>query len=204
MTARGLIPVLVTLLSLVLAACGFQPMYGARDDGGSVAAELGSVEIDRINVVSEQDAGPEAEWRSRLGQQLEDDLASRFYRGGMQAVRYRLDLDLTKTREGFGFRPDEAVTRVGLRLEAQYRLVDVVADKVILQNRAQAYNSFEVVQSDFATLAAEEDMEKRLVKDLGQRITSRLGQFFGSPEFMKSQEPQEPPMPAPMPAPMPE
>ena len=201
MGVRGLIPVLVTALSLLLAACGFQPMYGARDDNTSVAAELSSVGIERINVVSEQSAGPEAEWRSRLGQQLENDLASRFYRGGVQAVRYRLDMDLTKTREGFGFRPDEAVTRVGLRLEAQYRLVDVVAERVILQDRVQAYNSFEVVQSDFATLSAEEDMEERLVKDLGQRITGRLGQFFGSPAFGKAQEapeiqkPQDPPMP---------
>ena len=154
---RGLIPVLVTALSLAIAACGFQPMYGARDASPSVAAELGSVDIERINVVSEQPAGPEAEWRSRLGQQLENDLASRFYRGGVQAVRYRLDMDLTKTREGFGFRPDEAVTRVGLRLEARYRLVDVGADKVIFQDRVQAYNSFEVVQSDFATLSAERD-----------------------------------------------
>ncbi len=36
-----------------------------------------------------------------------------------------------------------------------------------------------MVQSDYATLSAEKDMEERLAKDLGERITGRLSRYFG-------------------------
>lgn len=162
--------ILMLVGTMALAACGFTPMYGAREDGASVAADLGAVEVAAIT-----DAGRPY----RLGQLMENDLADRFYRGGVGAVRYRLELGLERTREGFAFRPDEAVTRVGLRLDARYRLIETETGNVILEDSAQAYNSFDVVQSDYATLSAEKDMEARLVKDLGQRITARLSRYFG-------------------------
>ncbi len=80
-------------------------MYGVRDNGTSVATDLGTVELAPIT-----DKGRPF----RLGHILENDLANRFYRGGVQAVRYRLELELDREREGFAFRPDAAVTRVGL------------------------------------------------------------------------------------------
>ncbi|MEX1147755.1 MAG: LPS assembly lipoprotein LptE [Sphingomonadales bacterium] len=166
-SARSLCALIVA--SLALAGCGFTPMYAARDDGSSTAAELGSVTVEPVT-----DRG-----RSyRLGQMMEHELTERFYRAGAQSVRFRLEMDLEREREGFGFRPDEAVTRVGLRLRARYRLIDVSTDKVVFADTAQAYNSFDVVQSEFATLAAEQDMESRLVDDLGQIIESRLARHL--------------------------
>ncbi|RMF08783.1 MAG: hypothetical protein D6763_09240 [Alphaproteobacteria bacterium] len=162
--------VVMLIAALALAACGFTPMYGARDDGTSIAVDLGSIAVEPIT---------EAGRPYRLGQLLENELANRFYQGGVQAVRYRLELDLERTREGFAFRPDEAVTRVGLRLDAHYRLIDTADESIVLEDRAQAYNSFDVIQSDYATLSAEQDMEARLVRDLGQRITHRLSRYFG-------------------------
>lgn len=187
--ARGhwsvLLPALL-MAGLGLAGCGFEPMYAAREDRLPVTTDLGAISVAPITMATDYDG----ERRYRLGQMLEDELERNFYRGGVQAVRYRLDLDLERSTDGFGFRPDEAVTRIGLRLEARYRLVDTQEDTVILEDSAQVYNSFDVVQSDFATLAAEQDMEARLVRDLGQRITLRLGRFFGEPTQPKSTQPE--------------
>lgn len=185
--ARGhwlvLLPALF-LASLGVSGCGFEPMYAAREDRLPVTTDLGAISVAPITMTTDYGA----ERRYRLGQMLEDELENNFYRGGVQAVRYRLDLDLERTTDGFGFRPDEAVTRIGLRLEARYRLVDTQDDTVILEDSAQVYNSFDVVQSDFATLAAEQDMEVRLVRDLGTHITRRLGLFFGEDREPESKE----------------
>lgn len=173
MTRRATFPISLSvaacLVAVFLTGCGFNPMYGARDDGGSTVADLSAITVAPVT---------EAGRAYRLGQMMEHELGDRFYRGGVQPVRYRLEMDLERDREGFGFRADEAVTRVGLRLRARYRLIETATDAVVFEDTAQAYNSFDVVQSEYATLAAEEDMEARLVNDLGQIIEGRLGRYF--------------------------
>lgn len=170
MRRRAAIHVVTLLLALGVAACGFEPMYGARSAGGSVAADLSAVELAPIN---------DAEGTAyRLGQMMSNALSERLYGAGVAAPRYRLELMLDREIEGFGFRPDEAVTRYGMRLTAKYRLRDVLDDRVVLEETARAYNSYDVVQSDFATLMAERNMEERLSQDLSERIASRLSLYF--------------------------
>lgn len=165
------------LLATGLAACGFEPMYAPGGPGATAtseaAADLAAIEIAPIRNSDGRDF--------RLGQQLANALGERLYPSGVNPARYRLELTLRQTREGFGFRPDESVTRYGLRLAADYRLVEIGSNKVVLSESSQTYNSYDVSQSDFATVMAERDMEQRLARDLGDRIVSRLGLFFRAP-----------------------
>jgi LPS-assembly lipoprotein len=155
-----------------LGACGFEPMYapgGLRNAHGT-AADLAAVEVAKIR----NDAGREF----RVGQQLSNALEERLYATGVDKPRYRLQLRVTENSEGFGFRPDESVTRYGLRLRADYQLVEIATSRIVLDESTQTYNSYDVSQSDFATAMAERDMEDRLAKDLSDRIVSRLGRYF--------------------------
>ena len=168
---RRLFTVLAALtLVMAVAACGFEPMYGARTTSGSTVADLSAVEV--APIVDAEGAA------YRLGHLMSNALGERFYAFGIAQPRYRLEVTLNREVEGFAFRPDEAVTRYGMRLTAAYRLRDLADDRIVLEDTARTYNSYDVVQSDFATLMAERNMEERLSQDLSERITSRLGKYF--------------------------
>lgn len=180
-------------VTALVAACGFEPMYAPGGVGAArtseAAADLSTVEIAPIRNGDGRDF--------RLGQQLSNALGERLYPAGVSPARYRLELKLRQERDGFGFRSDESVTRYGLRLTADYRLVEIGSNKVVLEETSQTYNSYDVSQSDFATVMAERDMEQRLARDLGDRIVSRLGLFFREPQSPRDLDPGAPAAAAP-------
>jgi len=165
--ATGLI---LAVAAMLLAACGFEPMYGARTGSLATAEELSMVELAPI---LDRERQP-----YRLGLQMQNALSARLYPSGVASPRYRLEVVVDRELQGFGFRSDEAVTRYGLRLIASYRLIDLATDQVALAETARVYNSFDVAQSDFATQMAERDMEERLTRELSERIASRLSLHF--------------------------
>lgn len=169
MGRRALGSILV-LAAFVLAACGFEPMYGERTGTLTAARELSMVELAPILDREHQPY--------RLGLQMQNALSARLYPSGIASPRYRLEVVVDRELQGFGFRSDEAVTRYGLRLIGSYRLIDLATDQVALAETARVYNSFDVAQSDFATQMAERDMEERLTRDLAERIASRLSLHF--------------------------
>ena len=170
MSAAAVRAGMIALMAALAAACGFEPMYGARQSGGSAASDLGAIELAPI---VDAEGGP-----FRLGLLMKNALSDRLYASGSVSPRYRLEMTVERDLQGFGFRPDEAVTRYGLKLTAHYRLIDLATGNTTLEESARAYNSYDVVQSDFATLMAERNMEERLTRDLGERISSRLGLYF--------------------------
>lgn len=164
----------VLVVVALLGGCGFEPMYapGGLTAASGSAVDLAAVEVAKIRTA----AGRE----TRIGQQLSNALQERLYVTGVDTPRYRLQLDLTEANDGFGFRPDESVTRYGLRLRADYQLIEIASNRVVLSESTQTYNSYDVSQSDFATEMAERDMQDRLARDLSDRIVSRLGLYFRS------------------------
>ena len=155
---------LALLIPLLLAACGFEPLYGDRVGEAPTRLELAAVEV-----------GPIPE---RLGQQVRNALVDRLNPGGGEAPRYRLEMRLRKTSDTFGFRSDESVSRASLRLDADFRLMDLASGEFIHQDSARSTATYDVVQSDFATVSAERDAERRTSEQLADIVTARLGVFF--------------------------
>lgn len=150
---------------LVLAGCGFRPLYGQRADGTSTVAQLESIAI-----------GP---MPGRLGQLLRNDLLDRLNpRGRPERPRYRLDVELSRFREGLAIRKDEQITRANLRLTASYQLRDLSSGQPALRGRTQSTASFNLVRSDFANVIAEQDAERRGARQLSDQIMTRLAVFF--------------------------
>jgi len=160
--ARALIVILATLP--LLGACGFQPLYGTDGGTRNLPADLARIQIAPIS--------------DRLGQQVRNTLLDQLNPAGEPgAPDYRLEVKLDLNRQGVGYRKDESITRVNLRLVANYVLRNS-ADKVVLSGAGHSIASFDVVQKDFSTLTAERDGEERMASDVANQIVMQLAAHF--------------------------
>ena len=152
------------IAGLALAACGFRPLYGGAS-GATRRLELSQIAVSPIE--------------SKLGTDLRNELIDRLTPSGEPGFpQYRLDLTLHEYREGLGIQPDASVTRWNYELTASYQLLDLGTGKVITKGTASSIAAYSVVNSQFATLSAEEDAERRTAIDLGDELELRLALFF--------------------------
>jgi len=94
------------------------------------------------------------------------------------AARYRLIVTLSENREGLALRRDASVTRYNYVLRATFELRDAATDVVVDKGDARAIAAYNVVDSQFATLSAEQDAETRAARELAEQIRLRLGVGF--------------------------
>lgn len=147
------------LMLPLLSACGFQPLYG-----NNTAPQLSSIFVEDI---AERNG---FELRTRLIDILDSD--------GMQTnKRYRLKITLSESSQGIALQNDAAITRYNNRMEARFVLSDA-SGKEIYRGTQSELSSYNVVQSPYATLAAEQDSGKRAVQDMAERIRLELAVWF--------------------------
>ncbi|NQW09742.1 MAG: hypothetical protein HQ481_07690 [Alphaproteobacteria bacterium] len=155
------------LLLLALANCGFQPLYGARggDRATAPTAEMAAVSIGQIF--------------DRPGQLLRNALLDRLNPTGEPSrPRWRLDLSLTEARSDTVILRDSTATFAKYSVDARWVLVDLTTQAPITRGRARRTTSFSIVSSEFATLEAERDAQRRAMTEIAEDIRLRLGLFF--------------------------
>ncbi|MEX0760211.1 MAG: LPS assembly lipoprotein LptE [Tistlia sp.] len=155
----------VLLLAGALAGCGLRPLYGEHPAGGTTVGELQTVRILPI--------------ADRPGQQLHNALRNELNpRGQPVDPRYNLSVDLEIQEQEVGVRKDETATRANLILAGSYRLVRN-ADKVLMtRGVAKSIVSYNIVDSEFGTYAAESDARDRGIDQLAQQMRLRLAAYF--------------------------
>jgi LPS-assembly lipoprotein len=144
---------------LLLGACGFHPMYG-----NALAPQLSSIYVEPI---------PE-----RDGYELRNTLIDLLQSDGVPAGKtYRLKIILNESIQGIALQNDATITRYNNTLDARYTLSDTHGNVLTSgsQTKLSAYN---VVQSPYATLVAEQDASKRAAQDMAERIRLDLGVWF--------------------------
>ena len=151
---------LAPTLMLALAACGLRPLYGGGG-AGPVAATLSGVEVPAI----EGKAG----WL--VGNALKDRLAAQ------GAPRYRLDVRLDDSIIGLGVRRDDSVSRERRTLRARYQLVSLADNRVLLDASAGSDAGIDAVQSEYATIAAENTALERLSAIVADKIVARIALY---------------------------
>jgi LPS-assembly lipoprotein len=156
MTLRA--PLLAAML--LLSGCGLRPLYGGGADG-AVAQALTSVAVAPIE--------------GRSGWLVRTALEDRIRSSG--TPRYRLQIELDDQITGLGLRADNAITRERRTLRARYQLVDASQNIVVLDATAGADAGIDVVQSEFATIAAEQTALERLSTDLADQILGRIALY---------------------------
>lgn len=151
---------LLPLLLLALPGCGLQPLY-AGGGSGAVASALGQVEVSAIE--------------GRAGWLVSNALRDRLPPSG--APRYRLDIRLDDQIQGFGVRRDDAVTRERRTLRARYQLVNLADGAVLVDATAGSDAGIDVVQSEYATIAAENSALERLSQIVADEIVARVALY---------------------------
>jgi LPS-assembly lipoprotein len=151
---------LLAPLALLASGCGLKPLYGGGA-GGAVAGTLSHVEVAPI----EGKSG----WL--MGNALRDRLA------GNGTPQYRLDVRLDDRIAGFGVRRDDSVTRERRTLRARFQLVNLTDGSVVIDDTAGSDAGIDVVQSEYATIAAENTALERLAGIVADQIVARVALY---------------------------
>ena len=148
-------------LALALSGCGLQPVYSGGSEG-PVATTLSQIEVAPI-------AG-ESGWL--VANALRDRILPN---GG--SPRYRLEVALDDSIIGLGVRADESVTRERRTLRARYQLIDLATGAVVLDASAGSDAGVDVVNSEYATIAAEKTALERLTGIVADQIVARIARY---------------------------
>ncbi len=157
--------VLALAAALALSACGFRPLYGNTDRPAPTGV-LATIEVRPLP--------------DRAGQQLHNTLLDLLNpRGRPRDPRYVLHVDLKEREEGLAVRKNALATRANLRVEAEFKLfsVDNLAESMI-GGRARSVASYDIQQSEFATLVARKNARTRAAQAIGLDIRTRLAVFL--------------------------
>lgn len=140
---------------LALAACGFQPVYAP---GGSGAALQNRVQVD----------APDDRNSYFLTREIEERL------GRADSPAYALSLSIATTEEGLAIDRAGNTTRFNLLGAAEYTLRDLGSGQIVTSGTVENFTGYSATGTTVATLAGEQDAEKRLMNILADQIVTRL------------------------------
>ncbi|PTS89993.1 hypothetical protein DBR17_02175 [Sphingomonas sp. HMWF008] len=151
---------LAAAAALALSGCGLHPLYSGGSSG-TVASTLTQVEVAPI--------------QGKAGWLMANALRDRLHSGG--TPRYRLEMKLDDQIAGLGVRRDNSVTRERRTLRARYQLVDLSNGSVLLDASAGSDAGIDVVNSEYATIAAENTALERLSNTVADQIVARIATY---------------------------
>ena len=156
------------VLVALVAGCGFQPLH-ERGTAGAPAA-LAAIRIDNI--------------AERRGQKLRNLLLDRLNpRGAARRPLYVLSIGLSESKGDFGVRKDAVATRAFLTVTASFSLARAGApDGGRVTGSTSSTNFYNIVESEFATLAAEEDARDRALRVIADEIRLRIAAALLAPD----------------------
>ena len=88
---------------------------------------------------------------------------------------------VTENLSSLGVRKTAFATRANLRMQATYYLTSAATGKNVFDGDSTITVSYNILDSEFATLMAEKDARERAVRELSEDIRIRLGVFFSNP-----------------------
>lgn len=157
----------ILLACLLTQACGLRPVYSGGTSG-QAAQLLASVEVAPIE--------------GQAGWLVRNRLIDRLAAAGEGRPAYRLIVTLDDSLTSFGIRGDRAATRERRTLRARYQLVNATTGLVVMDATAGSDAGIDIVSSEYATVAAEQNALENLAGRVADQIVTRLASFAsGSP-----------------------
>lgn len=162
---------LVIGAALLLGGCadgsGFKPLYAAVG-GAGVGEKLAAVDIAPIP--------------GRVGQRLRNEFIFEATGGGQPAPsKYRLEVAIRESVSSTLVKIDGNARGQVYNLDADFKLVRLTDQAVVLQGKSYGRAGFERVTSVFANVRAREDAENRAAKTVGDELRTRLLAYLASP-----------------------
>jgi LPS-assembly lipoprotein len=173
-----------------LAGCGFHPLYGKANPEvttQTAAIKIGVRQIGDLKLAN-----------FRIGQELRNMLLTQLTPlGEPEQPQYYLDIKMSESKENLAIQKDQVATRANLQIGAAYVLRYIATGAVIFSGQASGVASYDVVQSEYANLTAEQDAERRSVQAVADDITLKISFHFTQKNPIDTNVP-----PAPLPVPV--
>lgn len=158
-------------LIAALAGCGFHPLYGKANPEVTAQAQLIKIGV--------RQSGDLKTANFRIGQQLRNTLLTQLTPYGEPAQpQYYLDINMTESTESLAIQKNQVATRANLQIYATYILRYIATGGAIFSGHARGVASYDVVQSEYANLAAEQDAERRSIQAIADDITLKISFHF--------------------------
>ena len=155
---------ILILACWIISGCGFQPLYGDRKHN-SVVTEFSYVYVAPI--------------KDRIGQQLRNELLHQLHASNPKSrAKYKLVATLREGTQALAVRKSAFATRANLTVTATFTLMAEGKDTPLLSATEKATVSYNILDMEFATLAARRDARERAIKSLSKDIVVRLAVFF--------------------------
>lgn len=146
---------LLASLALLLAGCGFSPMYAPADGG----AAIGPVQVAQID--------------GKAGHVLKTELDRILaVEAGTGAPPMQLEIRLAERIIGLGIRLNESASRAELQLVANYTLTPATGRP--LRGSINSVVVYDVPDAAFGEIAAQDDARERAAETLAQRMRAEL------------------------------
>ena len=177
MKKKSVVILFVGALCITATACGFRPLYS--QDGGASSKALASVSIGQI--------------KDRSGQKLRNFLLARMApRASERQSKYSLAIELRESKGNVNMRKDESATRANLTISADFTLTNNADGGGIFKGTVLSTNSYNVLNSEFATLSAEKDARNRALRSLSEEIRLRVAAALRNPSVFVKPVPASP------------
>ncbi len=151
-----------------LTGCGFEPIYGNAGPN-SISAELSTINVAPI--------------KDRVGQQLRNLLLDQINpTGSPRKPKYKLTVQISESKQELAIKKTHVSTRANLTFTAKFQLQGLgqfVGRR--LSGEAKIVTSYNILSSDFGTLAAEKNARRRAVRELSGDITNRIVSYLQTP-----------------------
>ncbi|MEX2451199.1 MAG: LPS assembly lipoprotein LptE [Rhodospirillales bacterium] len=152
-----------------LPACGFEPLYG-RNAATNASAEMAAIRIMPI--------------KDRIGQETQNHLLDLVTPHGRPArPEYILEVELTESFSNVAVSKESFATRVNYHLTARFTLLDARTNKSVFYGNDRNITSYNVLTSNFATQAAENDARSRAARQIAFGIQTQLAAFLKNRSF---------------------
>jgi LPS-assembly lipoprotein len=160
MKAKVRAGVVAAFASLVLAGCGFTPLYATP----GVTPSLASVEV----------KVPHGRLAYLIGEQLNDNLG----RDVGKPPVYRLEVEVTERRYARGLNLDQTAAYYEDHAIVSYKLIEIASGAVVKASTDPIEVSYAATEQPYAGIAAQEDAQQRAANVAGMRVRTDLSIYF--------------------------
>jgi len=161
MLLRPIMSLFLCLAVPSLGACGFHPLYAQNQANETTSDVLSRIKIDLIE--------------NRVGQLTRSVLLENLTpKGAPVNAEYELVVDLNATTNDHGFTKASGATISDYILSGNYKLIRIADTKIIRSGTLRARTSFNLVQSDFASLEAEATAREDAARNLARQISNQV------------------------------
>ena len=151
----------IALIAFFMTACGFHPLYQ-----GSTTLTGGTTTLDKVTL---------GDITGAQAQQVKNELIDRFYHNGTPAnTKYILKISLSELIRDLVIQKNDTTTRAQLVLLAQYQFLDKDTREMIDIGSLRAVSSYNILPSQYSTLVTQNDARDRNVRELADKLTTRL------------------------------